>query len=218
MYVVVLNLITGSLKDAPDEELVQRLVAAAREGDTLAAHRLCRMFIQRVYRAVRPLTHSYADAEDVVQDTFVQALGNLGRYHRRPSKRFVAWLMTIALNTARKQARRNRRWTPLTPAQAAALKETAGTENADSLAENLDRQRLGTALLKALDELSDRDRKIILLRYGSELNSSEIGRIVGEQPASVRKVCQRQRGLLLRRLARATGDPQPPTRIVESAP
>ena len=216
MYLFAINLITG-LPDAsaaaPDEELVQRLVGLAREGDSLAARRLYRMYVGRLYRAVRPLAGTEADAEDVVQDTFVAALGSLGRYQRRPDKRFVSWLVTIALNTARTQARRTQRWRPLAPARLAALQEsdaavaaaTASGEaaaQADTMAEQLDRQRLGGALLEALEELPERDRRIVVLRYGAELNASEIASLVGEEPATVRKICQRQRDRLLQRLQR----------------
>ncbi len=223
MYLLVLNLITdlpeGSPGNEPDEEQVQRWVALAREGDSLAARRLYQMYAGRLFRVVRPLSSSDADAEDAVQDAFVSALGHLDRYQRRPGTRFVAWLVTIALNTARKQARRTQRWRPLSPDRVASLQEGDGADGAasDGLVDALDRRRLGEALLQALAELPERERRIVVLRYGGELNASEVGALVGEQPATVRKICQRQRERLLERLTREPGAASAP-RPAEGAP
>lgn len=204
MYLLLLNLMDGPAEVAADEELVQRMVSLAREGDEIAVRRLYRMFVARVYRTVRPLTVSDADAEDVVQDTFVKALGSLHRYHRRAGKRFVAWLITIALNTARNQARRQQRWRPLTAAQASGNHENEPPAEPDPLGAALDRRRLVKLLLEALDRLPERERRIVLLRYGAELTATEVGQLLGEAPSTVRKICQRQREKLLQRLARKT--------------
>jgi len=202
MYLLVLSLLDGPPEAAADEESIQRLVALAKQGDELAARRLYRQFVARVFRAVRPLAASEADAEDVVQDTFVQALGSLHRYQRRPGKRFMAWLMTIALNTARKQARRSQRWRPA-PAELADHEARLG-DPPRVLDGALDRRRLAEALLQALDELGERERRIVLLRYGAELSAVEVGELLHESPAAVRKVCQRQREKLIKRLAQLT--------------
>ena len=226
MYLLVLNLITDLPEGTPggaggpDEEQVQRWVDLARQGDSLAARRLYRMYVGRLFRVVRPLSSSDADAEDAVQDAFVAALGHLDRYQRRPGTRFVAWLVTIALNTARKQARRTQRWRPLSPERVASLQEGDGVDGAgagDGLADALDRRRLGEALLRALSGLPERERRIVVLRYGGELNATEVGALVGEQPATVRKICQRQRERLLERLTREPGAP-PASRPAQGAP
>jgi RNA polymerase sigma-70 factor (ECF subfamily) len=201
MYLLLLNLMDGPVPEAADEELVGRMISLTLDGDDLAARRLYRMFVARVYRAVRPLTVSNADAEDVVQDTFVKALGSLHRYRRQSGKGFGAWLMTIALNTARNQSRRRRRWRPLTEDRSSMApgKERSAEHNPMDAA--MDRQRLVDLLLEALAELPERDRQIVGLRYGAELTATEVGQICGEEPATVRKICQRQRKKLLRRLA-----------------
>jgi len=213
MYLLLLNLMDGPPAEAADEEQVQRLVSLARDGDEIAARRLYRMFVARVYRAVRPLAVTDADAEDVVQDSFVKALGSLDRYQRQPGKRFVAWLVTIALNNARKQARRQQRWRPLPADQSSSSQSPSPGDTPpsepDSLGPAMDRQRLVMLLLEALAELPDRERHIVLLRYGAELTATEVGQICGEAPATVRKICQRQRERLLQRLSRNTSAHNP---------
>lgn len=220
MYLLWLNLMDGPVAQTTDEEQVQRLVSLAREGDEMAARRLYRMFVARVYRAVRPLAVSNADAEDVVQDTFVKALGSLHRYRRQSGKRFLAWLMTIALNTARNQARRSQRWRPLPPDQLSSTQSPAPPTEPDPLGADLDRHRLMEQLLQALADLPERDRQIVLLRYGAELTATEVGQICRETPATVRKICQRQREKLLQRVARKSQPSRnaPAQRLQESTP
>ena len=60
------------------------------------------------------------------------------------------------------------------------------------------RQRISTArgsgaLLIALGELPERERAIVSLRYGAELNASEIAATVGIEPATIRKILERAR-------------------------
>jgi RNA polymerase sigma factor (sigma-70 family) len=186
---------------ADDEGDVQQLVEQARSGDSQAGRDLYRLFATRVFRAVRPLCASEADAEDLVQDTFIKAFGSLRRYHARPGVRFVAWLMTIALNTARKRARRLGRTAVLEPERIDALREADRGSPATAPDEDEDQRRLRTALIAALAEIPERDRLIVTLRYGADLDAAEVGSICHVTAENVRKICERQRQRLLARLS-----------------
>ena len=73
--------------------------------------------------------------------------------------------------------------------------------SADSdLGEDVDFVRQRTALLQALAELEPRERKIVSLRYGSDLNATEIATQVGMEPANVRKLLERVRARLADRI------------------
>ena len=67
-------------------------------------------------------------------------------------------------------------------------------------ADDLDRARQRRALLIALAELPERERVIVSLRYGAELNASEIGTAVGIEPATIRKILERARTRLGERI------------------
>ncbi len=181
--------------DAPepdvDELAVQRWVRAARTGQPLAARRLYNQFVRRLYRTVRPWCPSDADAEDLVQETFARALRSLAEYEYRPGTRFIAWLATIALNLSRKQARRVHGDAPLSEAAQVAVEPAVDP----------DAGRRRAALLEALGKLEERERRILTLRYGAELNATEIARAVGLSSANVRKICERLRARLLQELA-----------------
>ncbi len=206
MYLAFAILGAGPPATAADEEEVQRLVRRARDGSREAARRLYALHVSQVFRAVRPLCASEAEAEDVVQETFIRVLGGLGRYQRRDA-RFISWVLTIALNLARKGLRRRSREAPLTPEDL----EPGGHRgpNEDPAGEALDLRLRRRALLAALDELPGRERQVITLRYGAGLSAAEVGELAGVSEANVRKLCQRQRARLLERIKALL---QPPVR------
>lgn len=170
-----------------DEDAVARLVEQARAGDAGARETLYLQHVDRVFRAVRGMLRSDADAEDATQDALLTVLTSLHKYTPRADARFAAWVMTIAVNTARRRFRRRRPELTAT----GELPETAdhGVDPADGL----DRARRRGALLIALAELPERERVIVSLRYGAELNASEIGAAVGSEPAAIRKMLERVR-------------------------
>jgi RNA polymerase sigma-70 factor (ECF subfamily) len=183
---------------AADEEA--RLVRAARLGSRPAAERLYEAHVARVYRAVRAVAGSDAEAEDAVQDAFVDALTNLARYEPRPGLRLVAWLVTLALNRARKARARAARAEPRDPARLAEAREAAAAAQPDAPGWEADRLLRRRAVLDALAALPARDREVVALFHGAELTAEETARAVGTSAANVRKICERRRRELLERL------------------
>jgi RNA polymerase sigma-70 factor, ECF subfamily len=172
------------------EDAIARLVEQARAGDTGARQTLYVQNVDRVFRVVRGMLRSDADAEDVTQDAMLTVLTSLHKYKPRPDARFAAWVTTIAVNTARRRFRRRRPELTAT----GDLPETAdeGTDPTD----DLDRAQRRRALLIALAELSERERTIVSMRYGGELNASDIAAAIGLESAAVRKILERVRARL----------------------
>ena len=71
-------------------------VALARDGDSEAFHALVERHSRAVYRLAYRMTGSPQDAEDVVQETFLRAYKQLGRFESRAN--FGTWLHRIAVN------------------------------------------------------------------------------------------------------------------------
>ncbi len=182
-----------------DDEQLARLIAAAQVGNERAARQLYRLHVARVYRLVRANCESDHDAEELTQDTFVDALGALGRYQQRRGVRFVAWLTTLALNRTRKHHRRR----PATPGEPKTIEALAGADGSQLDEGALLRRR---ALLNALAQLPERDRTLVSLFYGAELTAEEVADVLGLSAANVRKICERQRTFLLTIL----GEPHDP--------
>ena len=169
------------------EDAILRLVEQARAGDTGARQALYAQHVDRVFRTVRGMLRCDADAEDVTQDAMLAVLTSLHKYRPRPDARFAAWVTTIAVNTARRRFRRRR------PELTATGELPDAPDDGADPADALDRARQRQALLIALEELPERERTIVSLRYGAELNASEIGIAVGIEPATVRKMLERAR-------------------------
>jgi RNA polymerase sigma-70 factor, ECF subfamily len=198
----VLSVWFGADTEALDEDAVLLLVEQARRGDRAARQRLYRQHVNRVYRTVRGTLRSDAEAEDVTQDAMLTALTSLDRYSPRSGTRFIAWLTTIAVNTMR---RRFRRWRP----ELTATGELPEIPSGDvELGDDLDRAKQRAALLHALAELELREREIVSLRYGAELDAAEIAAQLGLEPANVRKILERTRvrlGERIESIVKATG-------------
>ena len=71
-------------------------VALARDGDSEAFQALVERHSRAVFRLAHRMTGSLQDAEDVVQDTFLKAYRQLGRFESRAN--FGTWLHRIAVN------------------------------------------------------------------------------------------------------------------------
>ena len=71
-------------------------VALARDGDSEAFRALVDRHSRAVYRLAYRMTGSAQDAEDVVQETFLKAYRQLGRFESRAN--FSTWLHRIAVN------------------------------------------------------------------------------------------------------------------------
>jgi RNA polymerase sigma-70 factor (ECF subfamily) len=190
----VFSVLFGADTEQLPEDGVLRLVEQARAGDRAARQRLYRQHVGRVFRTVRGMLRSDTEAEDVTQDAMLTALTHLDRYSPRSGTRFAAWLTTIAVNTTLRRFRRRR-------PELTATGELPEVASADpELGDDVDLGRQRKALLQALAELEPRERRIVSLRYGSDLNATEIAAQVGMDPANVRKILERARARLGERI------------------
>ena len=87
-----------------DEEVVKRVVAGERELFEL----LLRRYNQRIYRAVRAVLRNTEDAEDVMQQAWVNAYRHLHQFEGRSG--FATWMTRIAIREA---MARNKKAAPL---------------------------------------------------------------------------------------------------------
>src|SRR5204863_7736633 len=86
---------------------VDRLVAAAREGDRAAFDELVRRTYVDTYTLAMRLTADEEDARDVVQETYLRAWKGLKGF--RGDAQFTTWLYRITANTAYTAVKRRRR-------------------------------------------------------------------------------------------------------------
>jgi RNA polymerase sigma-70 factor (ECF subfamily) len=194
LFLLFALLSTGT-DEPPDEAEVQKNVSAARRGDRAALARLYRWHVGRISRVVRPFARNEADTEDLVQETFVRAFAALDRYEPRAGARFVSWLCTVARNSATKRQKKLARAVAVAPES---FDQQSGPER--DAEQELELSVLARALLAVLAEVPERDRWVLCLRYGGELDVAEVALLTGQSPANVRKICERRRAHVLARL------------------
>ncbi|HET6176071.1 MAG TPA: sigma-70 family RNA polymerase sigma factor [Candidatus Sulfotelmatobacter sp.] len=84
----------------------EQLVAAAKSGRTASFGELCERHVKRVFRVTHRITRNREDAEDAVQDCFMNAYVHLKDFDER--SRFITWLTRIAINAALAKLRKKR--------------------------------------------------------------------------------------------------------------
>ena len=153
---------------AGHENAICGLVHAAQRGDQHAFGRLLERHRRMVYATARGVLKNHADAEDVCQEVFVQAMKKIDSLHK-PS-RFSGWLRMIARNKAiNKKRSKNRKGGWTNDFTHTFGKE--GTPEATALA-NEERVRVR----QALGRLKKLDREILVAFYFDGHSLPEIGR------------------------------------------
>src|SRR6195256_812510 len=100
-----MNTIENKVAAAPVTEELS-LVRAAKQGDDAAFEELVRRYDRNVFRIAQHITQNREDAEDVVQEAFLKAYGNLAKFQGQ--SKFYPWLVRIAVNEALMKLRRRR--------------------------------------------------------------------------------------------------------------
>lgn len=164
-----------------------------RAGDPQAVAALFEAYADRVYRLALSLLRDPAAAEDIVQETFLQALTHLDRFEGRSS--LGTWLYRIAHNASVDRLRR-RVEEPL-PAEAdddaAAPMPRSFIDWAWTPEEILgDSESLGQ-LRAAVDHLSETLRVVFLLRDVERLSTEETAEALGISPGAVKVRLHRAR-------------------------
>ncbi len=82
------------------------LVAEAKEGNAEAFTVLVNQYERNIFRLALNITSNKEDAEDVLQESFLKAYTNLGRF--QGNSRFYTWLVRIAVNESLMKLRKRR--------------------------------------------------------------------------------------------------------------
>ena len=182
---------------------IRRASSAARTGGaatrTAAFEVEALASIDSLYRTALRLTRVPADAEDLVQETYLKAFRAADRFE--PGTNLRAWLFTILHNTARNRVRDLSRDAVTidsdTVDRAADVPATGGGETPETL---LLRDTLTPEVQAAVDALPDAFRQAIWLRDVEEFTYAEIADMLNIPAGTVMSRISRGRRLLFDRL------------------
>lgn len=162
----------------PDQELVD----LARAGDMRAFDELVTRYRGKVYAMIYHMVRNEQDAWEISQEAFVRAWKSLPRFKARSS--FYTWLYRIASNSAIDWLRRQKPQSAgefddeniaLTPM----VGQDVSPQAEPSPEENIHRRDIIRRIEKALDQLSEEHRTVILLKEVEGLAYKEIAEVVG---------------------------------------
>jgi RNA polymerase sigma-70 factor (ECF subfamily) len=144
----------------------ERFVAALRGSDAEAARELVEAYGNRLFRSACLLCGNHADAEDLTQETFLQAIRSVERF--RGDSNIYTWLHGILLNLTRHHHRK-RKW--LVFGENIANEESAEHQEGGHA---MDMEAGALALAEALKKLSQAHREILVLRYYEQMKIGDI--------------------------------------------
>jgi len=170
--------------------------AATDKDDGFAREALT--YVDSLYGTALRLTRRPADAEDLVQETFLKAFRAAAQFE--PGTNLKAWLFTILHNTFRNIRRHDGR-NPI-DVDSETLEQAADLVALEHTPEQLlTRATLDADLQAALDALPDAFRQAVWLRDVEEFSYAEIARMLGVPIGTVMSRISRGRRLLYARLA-----------------
>jgi RNA polymerase sigma-70 factor (ECF subfamily) len=188
------------------------LVELARAGNEGAVRALVQRHNRRLFRVARGIVRDDAEAEDIVQETYVRAFTNLTAF--RGEARLATWLTRIAINEALGRLRRRR------PSADLAELESGDGQN-DRVVPfpspapvgpeaEADRAGVRRLLESCIDELPDHLRLVLILRdvqgLSAEATAEQLGIVTVTAKTRLHRARRRLRAALVARLPGAFSD------------
>jgi RNA polymerase sigma-70 factor (ECF subfamily) len=196
----------GAAQAAEERALIERILAGQKE----LFYELVRPHERGVFLAALAILRNEADAEEVAQEAILKALRNLKQF--RGEAKFSTWLVRIAINEARMRIRGERKHLyqsldagtgdeeegEYTPIQMADWREIPS--------EALERKEIQEEITRALGELPDNYRAVLVLRDVQQMSIAETAAALGVSDNVVKvrlfRARLRMRDLLAPRLSK----------------
>jgi RNA polymerase sigma-70 factor (ECF subfamily) len=190
--------LTPDNADHTDEEVVRQVL----EGNTAIFELLMRRYNERIYRAARAIVRDHQEAEDVMQQAYVNAFINLRQFNG--SARFSTWLTRITINESLSRVRRRNRYQAFDDARSDLERHVPENSSHDP-----ERQAFAGELRQllegAIDSLPDGMREVFVLREVEGLSTSEVADLLDVSEDVVKTRLMRGRAALRRLLQERTG-------------
>jgi len=177
-----------------DHEVRERVLGGERDLFEIFVRR----YSPRLYRVTRSILQSPAEAEDIVQDTFLSAYQHLGQFAGRAQ--FATWLTRIAIHKALRCASSRSREVPIEDSFDAWMQVNGGefTRGPEHLASSSERAHI---LAEAIALLPESYRNVVLLRDFEELKTLTTAHRLGITSTNVKARLHRAHRLLRKRLS-----------------
>lgn len=172
-----------------DETLVVA-VAQARAGVSDPLAQIMRVHNQRLFRIARGILRDHAEAEDIVQETFIKAFTNAGDL--QDNSKISAWLGKIAVNLARDRLRQRVRQAQIIefPDNMDMIAiNSSFQEESDSQTSPERQAAMGDVrrmIEQEVDNLPDGFREVFIMRTVEQMSIEETAEMLDLKPATVK--------------------------------
>jgi RNA polymerase sigma-70 factor, ECF subfamily len=186
-----------------------QLIARLRAGEETAFEQLVRSTSGRLLAAARRLLRNEEDARDAVQSAFIRAFQSLSRF--REESRLSTWLHRILVNEALMRLRSRARGEEesidgLLPTFVADGHQTRDTVDWSETADKaLERAETAALINRAIDQLPESYRTVLVMRDLEELSSAEVAEMLGVSTNVIKVRLHRARQALRTLLEREFG-------------
>lgn len=175
----------------PEDELIQR--AQSMDLDALAT--IYDKYYSAVFRYAYYRIQDQTQAEDIASEVFVRMVERIETYRQRGSP-ILAWLFTIAHNLVVDSYHSKKK------ENTSRLDDEYIKSNVQHLSQFVERQQDLDCLEGAMRQLTENQRKFIILRFFEEYDIAEVARILGKNERAIRSLQHRALASLTRALKR----------------
>jgi RNA polymerase sigma-70 factor (ECF subfamily) len=180
-----------------DEELVRQVL----DGQTALFEVLMRRHNERLYRAARAVLRDDAEAEDVMQQAYVNAYTHLDQFGEQAA--FATWLTRIAVHEALSRLRKRQR-VVLSPGGDIEDQPMSLPSSSDPERQAITRE-LGGLIEAAIEQLPDGSREVFVLRAVQGMSTADTAASLEISEDAVKTRFSRARAMLRRDLAERAG-------------
>ena len=153
---------------------MDRLIGDRGVNDPVVIEAMVAEYGESVYRLALSILRDPGDAQDVAQETFIQAGAALNRYQLGTN--FKAWLFKIAVNNCRMSLRKRTTRRFLSQAWESLTNQVSRQPETET---QVIQAETRSELWEVVDHLDEKYRLVVLLRLAHELPVSEISQVLG---------------------------------------
>ena len=177
----IINLASVNYLEGMNTDEPLQLILDCIAGDEQAIELFVRRYETNVFRVALSIVADPIEANEVTQETFIAALKSLRTYQSKSS--IKAWLYTIALNTSRSHLRRQKILERLRTTLTGIFRvETQKQSLPEDIVIQSEKE---IAIWESLNNLDERHRIVMILRYFHELSVAEISEILSVNEGTV---------------------------------
>ena len=170
------------------------LVRQAKEGSREALAELVSRYSDKIYNLALRILRNREDAEDVLQETFLQVLRKLDTFDERST--FFTWIYRIGTNTSLMKLRKKKQIFAELPDKPD-LEDKVFVDWSQDPSSNIQNEEIKKTIDTAIGQLSDIYRSVFILRDLEHLSIKETGKILNISEENV-KIRLRRARLFLR--------------------